>query len=238
MICKKKIYFVVVVALISNLSCANKVKKYDEGDVVRSEEGVKDESDEIIGRRAAEALSNHLDVYVDSLSSDFTLLSVENREWSNPSLGCPKPGLFYPQVIVPGYLVKVLYQEKMYPVHMSDKRAIICLNDEHVIDGVKKTKKPLMKIKKLDDLKKENILVRTRQDFQERTGIPNDEIHVVSIKPAIWANSALGCPEMGKTYDEKKVKGFRILIESRGRQYTYHTDDDQKTMACPNILSY
>jgi hypothetical protein len=33
------------------------------------------------------------------------LIRVEAREWSDASLGCPKPGQMYAQVITPGYLV-------------------------------------------------------------------------------------------------------------------------------------
>lgn len=33
------------------------------------------------------------------------VVSVQAREWSDTSLGCPKPGMFYAQVITPGYLI-------------------------------------------------------------------------------------------------------------------------------------
>lgn len=35
------------------------------------------------------------------------VVSVESREWPDASLGCPKPGGFYAQVITPGYLIVV-----------------------------------------------------------------------------------------------------------------------------------
>ena len=230
---KKKLYLFVLVALISSLSCANKGEK-KEGDIaLDSEKTIKNTDDDILVGRAVKALGEHLNVDLDSSSADFTLLSVEEVDWSNPSLGCPKPGFFYPHVIVPGHLVSILYREKVYPVHMSDKRSTICSEDKI---KTSENKKPIIKSKKLDDFKKESILIKTRKDFQEKTGIPNNEIKIITVKSAVWANSALGCPERGKVYNENKVKGFRIILEARGRQYTYHTDDDEKTMPCPNIL--
>lgn len=235
MVCKKKLCFFVVIALISNVSCAN--KKEDESIVLMAEETIKkskSKSEKILIDRAIKTLSEYLNVSSSSLFADSTLLSMEEVEWSNPSLGCPKPGFYYPQVIVPGNLVSILYQKKVYPVHMSNKRSVICLNDKGLVNG---NKKPRIKSKKLDDFKRESILVKIRKDFQDRTGTPNNEIKIITVKSAVWANSALGCPERGKVYDENKVKGFRVVIEARGRQYTYHTDEDKETIACPNILS-
>ena len=38
---------------------------------------------------------------------DVVIERVEVRGWSDSSLGCPQPGMFYAQVITPGYLVVV-----------------------------------------------------------------------------------------------------------------------------------
>ena len=40
-------------------------------------------------------------------ADQLTLVMVEPRQWPDSSLGCPKPGEFYAQVITPGYLVVV-----------------------------------------------------------------------------------------------------------------------------------
>jgi hypothetical protein len=33
------------------------------------------------------------------------VISVEARDWPDASLGCPKPGMMYAQVITPGFLI-------------------------------------------------------------------------------------------------------------------------------------
>src|SRR5437879_7524869 len=35
---------------------------------------------------------------------DLQVQQVEAREWSDSSLGCPRPGLMYSQIVTPGYL--------------------------------------------------------------------------------------------------------------------------------------
>jgi hypothetical protein len=43
----------------------------------------------------------HLSVGVNELQVD----QVEAREWPDSSLGCPRPGIMYSQVVTPGFLI-------------------------------------------------------------------------------------------------------------------------------------
>ena len=97
--------------------------------------------------------------------------------------------------------MNILYQDNIYPIHMSDKRSVIC-SDNKI--KVSENKKPIIKSKKLNDFKKEKILIEVREDFQERISIPNNEIKIISVKSAVWVNSALGCPERGEVYDKER----------------------------------
>lgn len=58
---------------------------------------------------------------------EMEVVSVEEREWSDSSIGCPKPGMSYLQVITPGYLIVIRADGKEHNVH-TDKhgRAVIC----------------------------------------------------------------------------------------------------------------
>lgn len=35
----------------------------------------------------------------------WTVIGVESKQWPDASLGCPKPGVMYIQVVTPGYLI-------------------------------------------------------------------------------------------------------------------------------------
>lgn len=54
-------------------------------------------------RAAVEAAAAHLGVP----AAELTVVQAESREWSDASLGCPREGEFYAQVITPGYLVLI-----------------------------------------------------------------------------------------------------------------------------------
>ena len=235
----KKLTWFLFVAALPNVACTETKEKNKEvaenKTTVITEKLALSQSDNAIKDRAITALNVHLDMNIDGTSAELYVVSIERKDWANPSLGCPKPGFMYPQVIVPGHLVRLTYKGKPYAVNMSDKHAIICAENMKTI-GTTKNGSTLSKEK--DILKVENILKKSRHDFSEKTNIPEDDIKTISVRPTLWSNHALGCPKLGRTYKEEKVKGFQIILEARGRQYTYHSDDDDKTIACPEIATH
>jgi hypothetical protein len=61
-------------------------------------------------------------------AGEISVISVEATDWPDPSLGCPKPGLMYPQVITPGYRIVLETQGATYEYHTdtSGQRAVTC----------------------------------------------------------------------------------------------------------------
>lgn len=57
---------------------------------------------------------------------DIKIKSVSKREWPDASLGCPKPGSFYAQVITPGYQIILEADQKSYSYHTSLERVVRC----------------------------------------------------------------------------------------------------------------
>ena len=68
---------------------------------------------EEFAQMAARDLARRLNVSSDAI----TLEAAEPVSWPDASLGCPSPGLFYAQVIIPGYMVRLLYQRNEYHYH-------------------------------------------------------------------------------------------------------------------------
>ncbi len=58
--------------------------------------------------------------------TDISIVKVEETEWSDSSLGCPKPGQMYAQVITPGYLIVLSANGKEYEFHASKQNVILC----------------------------------------------------------------------------------------------------------------
>lgn len=50
-------------------------------------------------------------------ASDINLVSMEAVEWNDASLGCPKEGYMYAQVITPGFLIILSTQDQQYEYH-------------------------------------------------------------------------------------------------------------------------
>lgn len=59
---------------------------------------------------------------------DFSLTSSERMQWSDASLGCPREGFGYAQVITPGYKLVFELEGESYPVHTNadGSHMVIC----------------------------------------------------------------------------------------------------------------
>ena len=54
-----------------------------------------------------------------------TVESVRAVEWRDTSLGCPKPGMMYAQVITPGYLIVLRAGGKTYQYHADRGQQVV-----------------------------------------------------------------------------------------------------------------
>ena len=83
-------------------------------------------SEEIVSA-ARKLLADELDV----AEGGFKLESSEKVEWPDASLGCPKEGYAYAQVITPGYKLVFENADKSYAVHTnSDASQMVICRDE------------------------------------------------------------------------------------------------------------
>lgn len=57
---------------------------------------------------------------------EISLLKIEAVDWPDTSLGCSKPGMFYAQVITPGYKITLEGRGETYTFHSDYKRVFLC----------------------------------------------------------------------------------------------------------------
>jgi len=74
-----------------------------------------------MGELARAALAQELAV----ADADITVVAVEETVWRDSSLGCPKPGLNYLQVLTPGYKITLEAQGKRYEYHSDANRRVV-----------------------------------------------------------------------------------------------------------------
>jgi hypothetical protein len=52
---------------------------------------------------------------------------VEPRQWGDSSLGCPRPGLMYSQIVTPGFLIIISGAGKILEYHTDTRdRVVLC----------------------------------------------------------------------------------------------------------------
>ncbi len=59
--------------------------------------------------------------------SQLTVDQMQEKEWSDASLGCPRQGVLYAQVITPGFLIVISGAGKQLEYHTDERgRAVLC----------------------------------------------------------------------------------------------------------------
>ncbi len=77
--------------------------------------------------QAVQAASNDLARRVQGEAAAVQLVSVSVKQWSDSSLGCPAPNTSYADVITPGYLVVLAYNDQQYEYHTAAaNRVVLC----------------------------------------------------------------------------------------------------------------
>ena len=61
-----------------------------------------------------------------------------------------------------------------------------------------------------------------------------ESVQVVSVEAMDWSDSSLGCPKAGMMYAQVITPGYKIVLDSGGRTYDFHTglDPDGPLVRC------
>jgi hypothetical protein len=78
----------------------------------------------------------------------------------------------------------------------------------------------------------EETLTAAIADLVKQTGIPADEITLISMEAVEWSDASLGCPQEGYMYAQVITPGYLIILEAQGQQYEYHTDQTTNVVLC------
>ena len=61
---------------------------------------------------------------VDDPNADITIVSVEEVDWPDGSIGCPQPGMVYTQAVVNGTKIVLQYDGINYDYHQGGSRDV------------------------------------------------------------------------------------------------------------------
>jgi hypothetical protein len=186
------------------------------------------------GTAAAPADAQHpvADLAIAALAEDLripkdaiTVESVTEVDWRNSSLGCPKPGMAYLDVITSGHKVTLRANGQLYYVHEADAKAFVCRTPS-LSGGMAPN----------PELAYGRQMLTAQKDLAKRLGVPVQEIRPGGALRMTWENAALGCPQPGMQYAEVETDGWRLTLRHGGREYTYHADDHH-SIPCPDIAA-
>ena len=62
--------------------------------------------------------------------------------------------------------------------------------------------------------------------LSEITGLPADEMTIVSTEAVTWPDGCLGVQRAGVVCTQELVEGFRIVLEADGKKYEFHANED------------
>ena len=161
-------------------------------------------------------------------ASEITLVSVESKDFGDPSLGCPEPGMSYPQVITPGHRVVVEAEGRRFDVRVSGGAGKLCRKPRNKGLPNESDEPPPEHTSPIT-----SQVDRARADLAALLDLAGADIEVVDVRPFAPNIAAPGCrPECD---DVTGDCGYLIGLFYDGRRYDYHAHDG-RTTPCPPLL--
>ena len=157
-----------------------------------------------------------------------TVESVKESQWPNSSLGCPRPGVQYLQVITSGYTVTFTGNDgARREVHVAGESAVVC--------GDTLAKRPRMAEGRLR-MPQRNVnamIAVARADLAKRMGAKPEDITMIEWTPLRLPPRVLRC-EVAADPDATAVPGYKIVLRYQDREFTYQSDRNS-AVPCPPI---
>jgi hypothetical protein len=170
------------------------------GDEVTPEPGM-----EALVAEAKQDLSKRLNIAVEEI----VLKTATSVEWRNSSMGCPKPGMAYLDVVTPGYLIELEAKGQIYSYHAGSDSPFLCEDPE----------RPLTR----SDMEK-RVMDAAKAHLAQKLDIATGAIEVVRVEPMQWPDASLGCPQPGMSYAQMVTPGYQIILLADGQEYDYRAN--------------
>ena len=203
-----------------------------------TEQAPPSEEEDTLARLIERAMDDLVEVY-DAAAAEITVISTEEVEWGDASLGCPEPDTMYAQVITPGYFIVLESGGETYDYHtgIEPEGPLVQCTEEGVPAGTAPVEIEPAEgaVDLIDDQTLPRLTERAIDDLVQATDAAADEITVVSTEEVEWSDTSLGCPEPDTMYAQVLTPGYLIVLESGGNTYEYHagTDPEGPLVLCP-----
>lgn len=153
--------------------------------------------------------------------ADIQVVRADAVVWNDGSLGCPKPGEFYIQMLINGYWVVLEVQGMEYDYRVSDKGNFTLCEGEN-----------MPPVNSPDTAIQNPLITQVKEDLTERLGMPTTEIELLSFEEVVWPDASLGCPQPGMRYKQVPYDGALIRLSVEGQVYDYHSGGSRGVFLC------
>ena len=190
---------------------------------------VQEEADETLSRLIERAKEDLVQA-TSAAADEIILVSTEEVEWGDTSLGCPHPDEMYAQMITPGYFIVLKSGGTTYDFHSGadpEGPLVQCTEDGSPAGTAPALSEAPEGETEMDaDSAREQLIDRAIADLVQATSAAADEITVVSTEEVEWSDTSLGCPQPNEMYAQMITPGYLIVLESGGTTYDFHSGTD------------
>ena len=164
---------------------------------------------------------------------EIALVTAEEVEWGDTSLGCPHPDEMYAQMITPGYFIVLESGGNTYDYHTGadpEGPLVQCTEDGTPASAAGALPEKLEEEEEGTEMDADDalprLIERATEDLMQAAGVASDEITVLSAEEVEWSDSSLGCPDPDTMYAQVITPGYLIVLEYDGSTFNYHTGLD------------
>ena len=208
----------------------------EEGTPAGAATSLPEESEELVQVEIEDGLPRLIERATEDLiqasgaaSDAITVVSTEEVEWSDTGLGCHEPNKMYAQVITPGYKIVLESGGNTYDYHTGadpDGPLVQCTEDGTPASAAIALPAEPVGVTIMDDDAMTLLIERAKEDLVQTTGAESGAITVLSTEEVEWSDSSLGCPDPDTMYAQVITPGYKIVLESGGNTFDYHTATD------------
>ena len=192
------------------------------------EEETQMDADDVLPRLIERATEDLMQA-TSAESAAISVVSTEEVEWSDTSLGCQEPNKMYAQMITPGYLIVLESDGNTYDYHTGidpEGPLVHCTEDGTPASAALTLPTESVGVIIMDEGALTLLIERAKDDLVQTTGAESDAVTVVSTEEVEWSDSSLGCPDPDAMYAQVITPGYLLVLESDGNTFNYHTGAD------------
>jgi hypothetical protein len=75
-------------------------------------------------------------------------------------------------------------------------------------------------------------VTQAKEDLAQRLSVDVSQIELLEVKPVVWPDGALGCPQPGMAYIQVQQDGLLIRLQTGKATYNYHSGGGRGPFLC------